>query len=308
MFRVYAVPAWSTVDGSYDAAGKRREIPTGSGRVRSFNLGWALEYGINWWLTTGIQWTPGPNLSSSLDFPPSDPAHRDRAHLDDSFDALAGVKIALFGSGGAGKRATGVYQSDTLRLAIALALKFPLTTIDWDREARRYAEGSTYLAQAVDKHLVAPVVSLHLDYVLVKPPGGELFVNLYVQYIPYLSRARYGETSLASHLDPSLAGVEVDHRYDLLAEVEPRFERWVAPRVLRVGLYLQARYRFLPSTALDGVDQGNSGYRATVFPTLDLLTPVLGFPLELKVGYQWTVAGRNTASVETFLLVLRALL
>lgn len=308
-FRLYTVPTWSAVDATYDGSGERHTIPPGSGRLSSFNLGWALEYGVNSWLTAGVQWTPGPNLSSSFDFPASDPAHRDEANVDDSFDVLAGVKIGLVGTRGGGpRRPAGLYPSEKVRLAIAFGLKFPVTTIDWDQEAQSFAQGRPYLAQAIDKHLVAPIASIYFDQILSRTPRGELFLNLYVQYIPYPSEAKYADTSLARHLDPSLAGVRIDYRYDLLAEVEPRFESWVAPRVLRVGLYVPFRYRVLPGMALDGVDQGNSGYRLTVFPALDLLSPVAGFPLELKVGYQWTLSGRNAASVESFLIVLRALL
>ncbi len=308
VWRIYAVPVWSSVNASYDAEGNRHAIPEGSGRLDAFNLGWAVEFGVNSWLTAGVQWTPGANLSSSFDYPATDPARRDLANLDDSFDALAGVKIGIVGSTGrAPKRTTGLVLSDTLRVALGLAVKFPLTSIDWDREAGRYLEGRTYLAQAVDRHLVAPVVGLHLDWVLSRSPTKELFVDLYGQYVPYPSEARYADTSLARHLDPALSEVRIDYRHDLYLEAEPRYDVWVAPRVLRVGLYVPVRYRQFPATALDGVDQGNSGYRATVTPTLDFLSPVPGFPVELKIGWQKTIAGRNAAATDALIIVLRAM-
>jgi hypothetical protein len=90
-------------------------------------------------------------------------------------------------------------------------------------------------------------------------------------------------------------------------EVEPRYDLWVVPGVLRAGLYLPVRDRVYPAPLLDGVDQHNAGYRVTVFPTLDLLTPSAGFPIELKVGYQRTVAGRNVLGTDSWVLVLRAM-
>ena len=308
LFRIYAVPAWTEVKATWDGEGVRHEIPEGSGRIRSFNLGMAVEYGVNRWLTAGIQLTPGANLSSSFDVPSSDPGHRDRANLDDTFDALAGFKIGLVGSTGKDPaRTTGLFLSDSFRVALGLAVKFPVTTIDWGREARRYAEGSSYLVQAVDKHLVAPVFGLHVDWVVTRTRARELYVNLYGQYIPYLATASYAETSLGRYLDPSLAGVRIDHRYDLYLEVEPRFDLWVVPGILRAGFYLPVRDRIYPAPLLDGVDQHNAGYRVTVFPTLDLLTPSAGFPIELKIGYQHTAAGRNVLGTDSLVLVLRAM-
>jgi len=309
IWRIYAVPVWSAVESAFDGTGERREIPPGAGRIRAFNLGLAVEYGVNDWIAVGVQWTPGANLSSSFDFPAGDPGHRDRASLDDSFDALAGVKIGIVGSSGDGPRwATGLRKSDWLRFAVGLGLKFPVTAVDWEREARSYASGGTWLAQTADRHLVAPVLGLYADLVLLRSRKRELFVDVYAQYIPYLATARYAETSLARYLDPALAGVRVDYRYDLFVEVEPRFDAWVWTGVLRAGIYLPVRHRFYPATRLDGVDQGNSGYRTTVFPTLDLMTPLLGFTLEMKVGWQRTVAGRNVAATDSLVVVLRAML
>jgi hypothetical protein len=249
-WRFYLIPAWTLGKANFDAAGERQAIAPGAGRIASFNLGYAIEYGINQWLTTGIQWSPGTTLSSGLDFPAGDPQRRDKARLNDAFDARAGFKLQLLGSKVKDpKRATGLCQSAALRLALGLGIKFPLTAIDWDREAANFFQGDPYLAQAADKHLVAPMASLHGDYVFIRDSKGEFFVNLYSQYVPYLSRGKYNETSLGRYLNPALAAVEVDYGYDFLVEVEPRFERWVIARTLRIGFYLPVRYKSAPATA-----------------------------------------------------------
>ncbi len=307
-FRIYAVSAWTSISAAYGGDGNRLNIPEGAGRSTSFNTGGAIEYGVNHWLTAGFQWTPGITLSSSFDFPQNDPARRNQATINDSFDALAGVKIGILGSSGRDPRfTTGIAQSRRVRIAVGLAVKFPMTSIDWDREAARFSEGRSYLAQAVDKHLVAPVFGFHMDAILMSRKTSEFYVNFYARYIPYLSLSSYKETSLARYLDPALDGVRIDHRYDAYFEIEPRYERWVAPRKLRAGFYVPVRYRVNPAPVIGGIDQHNSGTLMTLFPALNLLSPSLGVPVELRIGYQTTLAGRLSPAPETFVIILRAM-
>jgi hypothetical protein len=200
-----------------------------------------------------------------------------------------------------------VSSCSCLRLALGLGIKFPLTAIDWNQEATDFFQGAPYLAQAADKHLVAPMVSIHGDYVFIRDSKGELFVNLYSQYVPYWSRGRYNETSLARYLNPALATVEIDYGYDFLVEVEPRFDRWVIARTLRVGFYLPLRYKAAPATELDGVSQRNPSYSLTVFPTLDIFWLLPNFPIELKIGYQYNLAGKNSAQAHTLAIILRVI-
>lgn len=307
-WRFYLIPAWTSVKANFDAAGERQAIASGAGRMAAFNLGYAIEYGINRWLTTGIQWSPGTTLSSALDFPAGDAQHRDKARLNDAFDARAGFKLQLLGSPAKDpKRVTGVFQNKNVRLALGLGIKFPLIAIDWDREAANFFKNEPYLAQAADKHLVAPMVSLHADYVFIRDSQGELFINFYSQYVPYLSRGRYNKTSLGRYLNPALADVEIDYGYDFLVEVEPRFDRWVIARTLRIGFYLPLRYKTAPATELDGVEQNNSSYSIFVFPTLDLFWLLPKFPIELKIGYQYNLAGKNSPQAHTLAIILRVI-
>jgi hypothetical protein len=308
-WRFYLVPTWTTVQAIYDAHGERQKIPAGAGRIESFNLGYALEYGVNSWLSAGFQWSPGTTFSSSFDYPSPDPMRRDKAKLSDAFDALVGFRLQLIGSTTRDpKRETGLSQDDTWRLAVGFGLKMPLTRIDWDREAANFFEGKAYLAQAADKHLLTPIMSLHADYVFLKSRRCELFVNLYSQYTPYLSRARYRETGLAPYLNPAMADVMIEYGYDVLVEVDPRFEAWVVPRVLRLGIYLPVRRKSAPASELDGISQRNESYRATFSPTLDLFVLVSGIPLELRIGYQRTFAGRNAPQGNTLIILFRAIL
>jgi hypothetical protein len=307
-WRIYLVPTWTKVDAVYGASGDLQEIPAGLGRVKSFNLGYALEYGINSWLATGVQWTPGTTLSSSFDYLSGDPMRRDKAQLNDAFDAKLGFKLQVIGSTVKDpQRATGLTQSDSLRLAFALGVKAPLTTIDWEREKSSFTGGKTYVAQAADKHLVAPIVGLYADYVLVRAARRELFVNLYSEYIPYLSHGKYNATSLVRYLDRQLADARIDYGYDFLVEVEPRLDIWVAARALRMGIYLPVRYKVTPSTQLDGIDQHNSGCRATIFPTLDLFALAPGLPVELKIGYYRSLAGKNAAQARSWMVMVRVI-
>ena len=126
-WRFYLIPAWTTVKANFDAGASRQAIAAGSGRMTAFNLGYAIEYGINPWLTTGIQWSPGTTLSSAFDFPAGDTQRRDLAHLNDAFDARAGFKLQLLGSKAKDpKRATGLFQSATIAWRWDWGSNFPL--------------------------------------------------------------------------------------------------------------------------------------------------------------------------------------
>ena len=151
------------------------------------------------------------------------------------------------------------------------------------------------------------MTSLHGDYVFIRDSQGELFINLYSQYVPYLSKGRYRETSLARYLNPAWVDAEVDYGYDFLVEVEPRFDRWVIPRTLRIGFYLPARYKTAPATELDGVSQHNPSRSLTVSPTLDLFWLLPNFPIELKIGYQYQLAGKNSSQAHTLAIILRVI-
>jgi hypothetical protein len=307
-WRFYLIPIWTTVHANFDANGERQPIPVGAGRIESFNLGYAIEYGINNWLTTGFQWSPGTTLSSAFDFPPGDPQRRDKARLNDAFDAKIGFKLQMIGAPSKDpKRATGLFQSDTLRLAVAFGVKLPLIAIDWDREATDFLHGNSYLAQAADRHLAAPIVSLHVDYVFLKDRQSEFFVNFYSQYVPYLSTGRYRMTSLARYLNLALADSQIDYGYDLLVEIDPRLEKWIVPRALRIGCYLPVRYKTAPATRLDGVEQHDISYGVTVFPTLDLFWMLPRFPIEIKIGYQYNFAGKNSPQAHTLAIILRVI-
>jgi hypothetical protein len=307
-WRFYLVPAWTTVAAHFDDDGKRQVIADRAGRIESFNLGYAIEYGISKWLNAGIQWSPGTTLSSVLDFPTGDPQRRDLAHLNDAFDAKAGFKLQVLGSKVKDpKRATGLFQSDAWRLAAALGIKFPLTAIDWDRQAANFLQGNPYLAQASDRHLVAPIVSLHADRVIVRNSKREFFINLYSQYTAYLSAGSYGKTSLARYLNPTLAGSKIRYGYDFLFEAEPRLDNWIVARTLRIGCYLPVRFKSAPSSRLDGADQQNENYSVTFFPTLDLFWLLAKSPIEMKIGYLYNLAGKNSPQANTLAIILRVI-
>ncbi len=150
-------------------------------------------------------------------------------------------------------------------------------------------------------------MSLHADYVFIRDKKRELFVNLYSQYTPYLGKGRYSETSLARYLNPALAGSMIDYGYDFLAEVEPRWERWIVARTLRLGFYLPVRFKAAPDSIIDGIRQDNDSTSVTVFPVIDLFWLLAKFPVELKIGYQYTVAGKNSPQAHSMVFILRVI-
>ncbi|MFH2114939.1 MAG: hypothetical protein ABIJ86_10585, partial [Spirochaetota bacterium] len=65
--RFYVANTYAFVDGEYDADGELVEYSAGDGAIKLYNLGLALEYGVNDWISAAAQWAPGANLWSERD-------------------------------------------------------------------------------------------------------------------------------------------------------------------------------------------------------------------------------------------------
>ncbi len=55
---------------------------------------------------------------------------------------------------------------------------------------------------AADRHLTAPIVSIHADYVFIRDNKRELFVNLYSQYTPYLGKGQIQRNEPGTVFEP----------------------------------------------------------------------------------------------------------
>ncbi|HTX71829.1 MAG TPA: hypothetical protein VMC79_03300, partial [Rectinemataceae bacterium] len=103
VFRTYITGAYATVNNAYDNDGKTVDIS--SNAVTVFNMGAALEVGINDWITGAVQWAPGYNVYSKID-------GKDKANLADSADLFVGAKLQIVGP-------KVPVQNETFRFAVA---------------------------------------------------------------------------------------------------------------------------------------------------------------------------------------------
>jgi hypothetical protein len=65
--RFYVAPTLAFAPGAFDEDGEYEVYDSGEGSLRAFNLGFALEYGINDWISGAIQWAPGVTVWSDVD-------------------------------------------------------------------------------------------------------------------------------------------------------------------------------------------------------------------------------------------------
>lgn len=294
MWRFYIVPTYTTISGSYDADGKYQEKVDEGDAYTVFNLGLALEYGINPWLTAGLQWAPGMTLSSGIVNPVSN--SYEKAHLNDSYDMIAGVKLQLLGD-------SGIVKSKHTRLAFSLGAKIPLSSPDWEAQAQNAAADKDYLASPADKHLLAPLFRFHADIVFSK----QFFVNLYVQYVTYPGTKKLSETGLTGYSTVAGGADDADVKYgdQLFVELDPHFDTQLS-KSMRFGIYLPLRYGWINETKTGGTGDGANGYYLTLNPTLDLFLTGTPFPLEFKLAWNMPLSGENSSVANTLMFMIRA--
>jgi len=285
VLRISIAPSYGFANKTWDKDGKAQDIlnplftTNKSDGIQYFNLGIALEYGVNDWITAALQWTPGWNLWSTMGFdkqliPPSTYLYFDQGVLGSYADLFAGAKIQIVG-----KKAPVV--NDTMRFSIAPGVKIPMPGDSKPTQAD-LVKDETHVLKEIDNHLWGLGGRLYFDY-NVTP---EFFVNLYSEFIYYPEQktdknATFGDKT------------KVAKGYDWTIEIEPQYWAPVAD-----GLVFKA---FLPFTYKMTPDYKNEGTKvADSASTVLSVTPALGLfftktflPIELKVGYRYPLMGTN---------------
>jgi len=256
--RFYVAPIYSFVPGTYDDDGRRYDFPDGP--IKLFNLGFAVEYGINDWITAAMQWVPGVTLWSDLE----DATGIKEANMNGLADLFAGVKMQIIG-------ANAPVQSEKVRFAVAPGVIIPLPGVDFEEEFKNMSEEKAATVANMDNHVFAAGGRFYFDYVF----NNNFFINFHNETIFYLNnrelnkqspdlagfKAKVGEgiPDLAAGLGAtgytgadlaeSLAALdgEVNYRSNITFEIEPVFTT-----SLKDGIVLNAgipiNYQFSPAS------------------------------------------------------------
>jgi hypothetical protein len=143
MGRFYIAPSFTTADNKFDQNGNRGDARNGKNAVTMFNLGFAIEYGINDWITGAVQWAPGWNTYSDVDvglgqFSQNAFADKIEANLKGFGDLFIGAKMQIVGP-------KALVPSEQMRFAIGPGVKAPIGKADFRKELSNL-EANIFLA------------------------------------------------------------------------------------------------------------------------------------------------------------------
>ena len=312
--RFYLAPSFIFGSETFDEFGYR--VPASAKSTKMFNLGAALEYGINSWITGAVQWAPGANLWSEIDinlpiFTPTGLAlSTSDVQLSDVGDLFVGAKIQLVGN------SAGPAPSDIMRMAFAPGLKIPLGNPDFSEQYENAVKGDPVTAATLDKHILGLGLRTYFDWII----NENFFINFYNEVIFYPGAKKIKHSSYQDYLtlagvnaqigslasDTSVSG-EVNYKPDLTFEIEPKFTTPIAEGVV-FNFGLPVRYvnsgksfNFTAAgtaseqalTAARDELQNETSHLVTFSPNLS--TFFMGWPLptEFKLTYSVPVLGQN---------------
>ena len=324
---IYLAPSFSFAMGSNDDEGEY--IRFDDGTVQVFNLGFALEYGINRWITAAAQfapgWTPWSNIEAASGF--------NNSNTNGFADIFAGAKLQLIG-------AQAPVKSEKLRFAIAPGVIIPLPGPDFKKEVNNALAGSDATLSNMDKHVFAAGARLYFDLIF----NRNFFVNLHNETIFYpLAQdlnnagptfyAAKGAMAQTPAIQQQLgAGAplimdidgEANYKYRMKFEVEPKFTTPIGEGIsFTAGLPMT--YTFSPApeysfgfpdaiaSAAPALEPHMLSALATdpshslgVSPSVSLFLTNTPLPLEFKLNYSYPLWGRNTMATHTAAFQVRA--
>jgi len=303
VIRTYLVGVYANIAKAYDNDGKKQDLPNGIDSIKVFNLGAAVEYGVNDWVTGAVQWVPGYNISSKIDG-----TGMDKATLADSADLFVGAKLQIVGP-------KAPVQNDSVRLAFAPGIKIPLSKPDYEKEAENAGKGDNFLIQSADKHLFGIGGRGFFDYVV----NEMVFLNLYTQLIYYPASIKAVDYSLTGY--KTVAGYRAGYHdasydpsfklgYDFTLEFEPHFNKMLNDSIeFEAGLpftYTASPALSVSDDTYDVYADQNPSHLLTMGPNVSLFFQKTFIPLELELGYTFPLLGKNDNASNLLLLELKA--
>lgn len=298
VIRTYITGAYASITKAYDNDGKAQDI---GNDVTVVNLGAAVEYGVTDWITGAVQWAPGYNVYSKI-------KNQDKASLADAADLFVGAKLQIVGP-------KAPVQNESIRFAVAPGVKIPLSSPDWAKQYSNLTSGSTFLAQAADRHTLGVGGRAYFDYVI----NEMFFLNLYSQFIFYPSTVKVKDSGVQANA--TVAGVQtiiptydptLKYGYDLTLEFEPHFSTMLSDG-LELSAGLPLTYEMIPATTLAGDTVSAVAFAAdpdknilTIGPNASLFFQKTFLPIEIKAGYMLPLMGKNNEATNTIVLQLKA--
>ncbi|MCL2063471.1 MAG: hypothetical protein FWG98_03735 [Candidatus Cloacimonetes bacterium] len=312
--RFYLAPTFISANESFDRDGNRNKMDS----MSMFNLGAALEHGVNDWITFALQWAPGMNFWSDFDMKLQNPMTGElsasQIKLEDMGDLVVGAKIQFVGRN-APKR------SEKVRLAFAPGIWVPLTTgPDFEKQQENLINGADATLGTLDNHVLGLGLRSYLDYIF----NEHFFVNFYneISYYPIrqeVQKTGYQQFATLQGLNAAFAnfGTEIEgltnHVYDLTFEIEPRYTRHIVQgTVLEIGL--PVTYKTVPEIeysfgatgpAADmAVDAAKNAFLGmsersqllAVNPGIAIFFMNWTMPIQFKLTYSVPVWGENTSA------------
>ena len=299
--RFYLAPTMIFGGKAFDEDGNRQD----SNDLRFFNLGMALEYGVNNWITGAAQWTPGLNVWSTIDTKIGNSDVR----VFDKGDLFLGAKMQIIGQ-------TAPFTSDFFRLSFAPGLKVPLGGPDFEEQAKNAERGDPVTPMTLDKHVLGLGLRSYLDYIV----NENFYINFYNEFLFYpmkrdMKKAGFSEYMTITGINDSFSAFntsvsgEVSYGYDLTFELEPVFTMPLADTIVfNAGLPLNfsttrgKNYHFSASgpadnialeTIKDAVPNEKQSQLFTLGASSSLFFRGWSVPMEFKLSYTCPVWGIN---------------
>lgn len=293
VLRTYIVPVYSFVNSEFDAEAEKKALDDDKDfeKVSVFNIGAAVEYGVNDWISAAVQWTPGYTFGGKYtsDGTPTGDVYEENGTIKGSAEVFLGAKFQIVG-----EKAPVV--NDMFRVAVApgfmLASSF---SYDAEEEATNGASGDEFNVGAA-KNANGFGARLYADYIF----NEMFFFNLYSQFKYFLPVAKES-TDYAHYYTAATVGADnVEYGYELTLEAEPHFSMMAADGV-EVSAGLPVTYVMAPAPKYDGdtmqdinpAADDTDSYSLYLKPSVSAFMQKLPIPMEFKVGYELPLAGKN---------------
>ncbi|MDR1747688.1 MAG: hypothetical protein LBR47_01345 [Spirochaetaceae bacterium] len=275
--RLTIAPAFAFANDVYDTDGKSQSL-SGSGALKAFNLGFALEYGIIDWITAAVQWAPGWNIWSDVELENPFTGKDLDATINGVYDIFLGAKLQIVGE-------NAPVKSSMFRAAVAPGVIIPLPGVDVGEELIAGLQGKTFVAANIDRHVFGFGARGYFDYLI-----SELFyINLYTEYIAFpIENSDTKET----------------YGWQLTFELEPHFDINIVNGIT-LGAGIPVNFRMTPDTKFDGVKQDDDSYILAIKPNISCFITTLPLPLELELGYSLPLAGKNERATNSLSLLVK---
>ncbi len=281
MLRTYIIPSYSFAFSRFDQDAKGRDAP-----IQATSLGLAVEYGLLDWLALSLHWAPLWTFWSDFE-------QDDNLHINGLHDIDFGVRFQFIGD------KSLIADSDKIRLAASVVLRFPWASADWRDESDNLIAGDDYKSQDPDKHAWGIGGRFYFDYVFTQA----FFLNFYTEFIKFLNKD-YEDVSLATYGTPGPN--DFNYGWDLTFEIEPTLEYPLTDGV-HIGASLPVNIKFTPDTSVDGTSQSDTASYLLMFgPEFSIFFPKMFIPTEFRLFYLHPLLGRNSPANHEFGLYIQS--